>query len=176
MRREPVTILNDVEIRRTLQRLATQIVELNQGTENLILVGILTRGVPLAHRLAQVIESLEGQSVPVGTLDITLYRDDLRDIGIRAVGRSDFPVDITDKAVFLIDDVIYRGRTVRAAFEALNDFGRPSVIRLVTLVDRGHRELPIHPDLTGRHLPTSRHEQVKVHLEETDGQDEVILF
>lgn len=176
MGREPVRILSDVEFRRTLQRLATQIVEANRGSEDLILVGVYTRGVPLAHRLAAAIEAIEGRPVLVGALDITLYRDDLREIGIRPVGRSDLPGDITGKKVFLVDDVIYRGRTVRAALDALNDFGRPQIIRLVVLIDRGHRELPIHPDFLGRQLPTARHEQVKVLLEESDGTDGVLLL
>jgi len=176
MSREPVRILTEVELRRTLQRLATQIVEANHGLDDLMLVGIHTRGVPLARRLAQLIAGFEGQPVPVGTLDITLYRDDLREIGIRPVGRSDLPDDITSKRIFLIDDVIYSGRTVRAALEALNDFGRPEIIRLVVLIDRGHRELPIHPDLLGRQVPTARHEQIKVLLEETDGSDAVLLL
>ncbi|MBC8122705.1 MAG: bifunctional pyr operon transcriptional regulator/uracil phosphoribosyltransferase PyrR [Gemmatimonadaceae bacterium] len=176
MSREPIEILSPVELRRTLQRLATQILESNRGIERLVLMGIYTRGVPLARRLARLIEELEGRPVPVGTLDITLYRDDLRDIGVRPVNRSDIPLDITDRTVFLIDDVIYKGRTIRAALDALNDFGRPAAIRLAVLIDRGHRDLPIHPDLTGRQIPTARHEQIKVLLKETDDRDSVMLL
>lgn len=176
MSREPIEILSPIELRRTLQRLATQILESNRGIERLVLMGIYTRGVPLARRLARLIEELEGRPVPVGTLDITLYRDDLRDIGVRPVNRSDIPLDITDRTVFLIDDVIYKGRTIRAALDALNDFGRPAAIRLAVLIDRGHRDLPIHPDLTGRQVPTARHEQIKVLLEEIDDRDSVMLL
>ncbi|AGY57007.1 bifunctional pyr operon transcriptional regulator/uracil phosphoribosyltransferase PyrR [Gloeobacter kilaueensis] len=176
MTREPVEILSAIELRRTLQRLATQIVEHNRGTDDLVLLGIYTRGVPLARRLGQLIAGLEETAVPVGALDITLYRDDLRDIGVRPLTPSEIPVDITARNVYLIDDVIYRGRTVRAALDALNDYGRPAAIRLVSLIDRGWRDLPIHPDLVGRKLPTARHEQVKVLLEETDGRDGVLLY
>ncbi len=176
MSREPVEILSAIELRRTVQRLATQLIEHNRGIENLVLLGIYTRGVPLARRLSQVIETLEGRSVPVGALDITLYRDDLQDIGVRPLSRTELPGDVTERNVYLVDDVIYRGRTVRAALDALNDYGRPAAIRLVALIDRGYRDLPIHPDLIGRKLPTARHEQVKVLLEEIDGRDGVFLL
>ncbi|BAC88768.1 bifunctional pyr operon transcriptional regulator/uracil phosphoribosyltransferase PyrR [Gloeobacter violaceus] len=176
MSREPVEILSAAELRRTLQRLATQIIENNRGVEDLVLLGIYTRGVPLAERLGRLIDGLENTSVPVGALDITLYRDDLRDIGVRPLSRSEIPCDVTERNVYLVDDVIYRGRTVRAALDALTDYGRPAAIRLAVLVDRGWRDLPIHPDLVGRQLPTARHEQVKVLLEEIDGRDGVLLY
>jgi pyrimidine operon attenuation protein/uracil phosphoribosyltransferase len=170
-------ILTDVEIRRALTRIAHEIVENTRGTRDLVLVGLYTRGVPLAERLARTIESFEGERVPVGSLDISLYRDDLPTLGPRArLQRSSIPTDITDKRVVLVDDVLYTGRTARAALDALTDFGRPRRILLAVLVDRGHRELPIRPDFVGKNLPTSRHEEVQVQLVETDGLDRVLLL
>jgi pyrimidine operon attenuation protein/uracil phosphoribosyltransferase len=170
-------ILTDVEIRRALTRIAHEIVENTRGTRDLVLVGLYTRGVPLAERLARTIESFEGERVPVGSLDISLYRDDLPTLGPRArLQRSSIPTDITDKRVVLVDDVLYTGRTARAALDALTDFGRPRRILLAVLVDRGHRELPIRPDFVGKNLPTSRHEEVQVQLVETDGIDRVLLL
>jgi len=170
-------ILTDVEIRRALTRIAHEIVENTRGTRDLVLVGLYTRGVPLAERLARTIESFEGERVPVGSLDISLYRDDLPTLGPRArMQRSSIPTDITDKRVVLVDDVLYTGRTARAALDALTDFGRPRRILLAVLVDRGHRELPIRPDFVGKNLPTSRHEEVQVQLVETDGLDRVLLL
>jgi pyrimidine operon attenuation protein/uracil phosphoribosyltransferase len=170
-------ILTDVDIRRALTRIAHEIVENTRGTRDLVLVGLYTRGVPLAERLARTIESFEGERVPVGSLDISLYRDDLPTLGPRArLQRSSIPTDITDKRVVLVDDVLYTGRTARAALDALTDFGRPRRILLAVLVDRGHRELPIRPDFVGKNLPTSRHEEVQVQLVETDGLDRVLLL
>lgn len=170
-------ILTDVDIRRALTRIAHEIVENTRGIHDVVLVGLYTRGVPLAERLARTIASFEGERVPVGSLDISLYRDDLPTLGPRArLQRSSIPTDITDKRVVLVDDVLYTGRTARAALDALTDFGRPRRILLAVLVDRGHRELPIRPDFVGKNLPTSRHEEVQVQLVETDGLDRVLLL
>jgi pyrimidine operon attenuation protein/uracil phosphoribosyltransferase len=169
-------IMTDADMRRAITRIAHEIVENTRGTHDLVLVGMHTRGVPLAHRIAAAIKSFEGVLVPVGALDIGLYRDDLPKLGARPrLQRSDIPTDITDKHVVLVDDVLYTGRSVRAALDALTDFGRPRRILLAALVDRGHRELPIRPDFVGRNLPTSRSEDVQVQLVETDGMDRVLL-
>ncbi|MEB3268210.1 MAG: bifunctional pyr operon transcriptional regulator/uracil phosphoribosyltransferase PyrR [Leptolyngbya sp.] len=171
-----VEILSADELRRTVNRLASELVERIGGVERLTLLGIHSRGVPLAQRLAQQIEHLEGQPVPWGTLDITLYRDDLDRIGIRTPARTEIPCDLVGKTVVLVDDVIYSGRTIRAALNAVNDYGRPDMIHLAVLIDRGHRQLPIHPDFVGKILPTSREEAVKVYLQEMDGRDAVHLL
>jgi pyrimidine operon attenuation protein/uracil phosphoribosyltransferase len=171
-----VEILSAEEIRRTLNRLASQIVERSRDLSQLVLLGIYTRGVPLAQLLARQIEALEGVAVPVGALDITLYRDDLDQIELRTPAKTDIPFNITGKTVVLVDDVIYKGRTIRAALNAVNEYGRPEVIRLAVLVDRAHRELPIHPDFVGKQLPTSQEEIVKVYLQELDGRDAVELI
>jgi len=171
-----VEILSSEEIRRTLTRLASQVVERSRDLSQLIILGIRTRGVPLAQLLANQIEMLEGISVPVGALDITFYRDDLDQIGVRTPDKTDIPFDLTDKTVLLVDDVIYKGRTIRAALNAVNEYGRPSAIWLAVLVDRGHRELPIHPDFIGKQLPTAKEEQVKVYLQDLDGRDAVELI
>jgi len=170
-----IEILSDAEIRRSIMRLASQLLEKASDPSKLILLGIHTRGVPLAQRLAQQIETLEGITVPVGALDITFYRDDLDQIKTRTPARTDIPFDLTDKIVVLVDDVIYKGRTARAALNAVTEYGRPEAIWLVVLVDRGHRQLPIHPDFTGKKLPTANEEQVKVYLEALDGRDAVEL-
>lgn len=163
-------------IRRALTRIAHEIVENNKGTDNLMLLGIRTRGVPLARRLASKIEQFEGVKVPTGILDITLYRDDLSLVGTRPiVHKTEIPSDITGKTVVLVDDVLYTGRTVRAALDALVDFGRPSSIRLAVLIDRGHREIPIRADFVGKNVPTSRSEVVVVKVREIDGDDQVII-
>jgi len=173
----PRTILTDVDLRRALMRVAHEIAEATRGTRDVVLVGVHTRGVPLAHRLADAIAGFEGESVPVGTLDIALYRDDLSRLGVRPlVRRSEIPVDITDKQVVLVDDVLYTGRSIRAAMDALLDIGRPQRIFLAVLVDRGHRELPIRPDFVGKNVPTARDEEVRVELRETDGRDQVLLM
>src|SRR4028118_540127 len=171
-----VEILSSEEIRRTLTRLASQVVERSRDLSSLLILGIYTRGVSLAQLLARQIEVLEGVSVPVGALAITFYRDDLDQIGMRTPAKTDIHFDLTGKTVLLVDDVIYKGRTIRAALNAVNEYGRPSAIWLAVLVDRGHRELPIHPDFTGKQLPTAKEEQVKVYLQDLDGRDAVELI
>ncbi|MBI4782634.1 MAG: bifunctional pyr operon transcriptional regulator/uracil phosphoribosyltransferase PyrR [Oscillatoriophycideae cyanobacterium NC_groundwater_1537_Pr4_S-0.65um_50_18] len=171
-----VEILSADEVRRTLNRLASQIVERSGDLSELVLVGIYTRGVPLAAMLAKQIEILEQKKVAVGSLDITFYRDDLDQINLRTPEKTDMPFDLSGKTVILVDDVIFKGRTIRAALNAVNEYGRPEVIRLAVLVDRGHREVPIHPDFTGKKLPTSKDETVKVYLQESDGRDAVELI
>jgi pyrimidine operon attenuation protein / uracil phosphoribosyltransferase len=171
-----IEILSPEELRRTLTRLASQIVEKAGDLQSLVLLGIQTRGAPLAKALGAQIEQLEKVKVPIGSLDITFYRDDLDRQGVRTPGKTDIPFDLTGKVVVLVDDVIYKGRTIRAALEAVNDYGRPELIRLAVLVDRGHRELPIQPDFVGKMLPTSKEESVKVYLQETDGRDGVELI
>lgn len=161
---------------RALTRMAHEIIEANRGVTGLALVGIRTRGVPLARRLQQAIERIEGQQVPVGVLDITLYRDDLTTIAQQPVVRStQIPFSVDGKNIVLVDDVLYTGRTVRAALDALIDLGRPARIQLAVLIDRGHRELPIRADFVGKNVPTARAEMVQVRLTETDGEDRVVL-
>lgn len=166
--------LGPAEIARSIRRLAHEIVENNRGTDGLVLVGVLTRGYPLAQRLAAAIREFEGVSVPVGRLDIGLYRDDVtqRSASLRP---SAIPVDIDGKTVVLVDEVIFTGRTTRAALDALVDFGRPAKVRLAVLVDRGHRELPIRPDFVGKNIPTGLEQSVRVRLLEVDGEDAVYL-
>nr|WP_326520792.1 bifunctional pyr operon transcriptional regulator/uracil phosphoribosyltransferase PyrR [Leptothoe spongobia] len=171
-----VEILSAEAIRRTLNRLASEIIERTDHLADLVLVGIHTRGVPLAHTIAQQMERLEGIQVPVGELDITFYRDDLDKIGTRTPAKSEMPCDLTDKKVVLVDDVIFSGRTIRAALNAVIDYGRPNLIRLAVLIDRGHRQLPIHPDFIGRDLPTAREELVNVQLMPLDEKDTVELL
>ncbi len=173
---EVVEILCAEEIRRTITRLASQIVERTRDLSQLVLIGLYTRGVPFAHLLARQIEILEGITVAVGALDITFYRDDLDKIGLRTPAKSDLSFDLTGKTVVIVDDVIFKGRTIRAALNALSEYGRPEVIRLAVLVDRGHRELPIHPDFTGKQLPTAKEEIVKVYFQDLDGRDAVELI
>jgi pyrimidine operon attenuation protein / uracil phosphoribosyltransferase len=173
---EVVEILSAEELRRTLTRLASQIIERGGELSKLALLGIYTRGVPLAYTLARQIASLENVQVPVGSLDITFYRDDLDQIGIRTPAKTEIPFDLSGKTVVLVDDVIFKGRTIRAALDAVNHYGRPETIRLAVLVDRGHRELPIHPDFTGKVLPTAKEEQVRVFLQDLDGRDAVELI
>ena len=168
------SVLSADDIRRAVRRIAHEILERNQGADGVVLVGMRTRGVPLAQRLAAAIEEFEGQRVRVGSLDIGLYRDDLPQKDLQArIQPSEMPVDIDDKKVVLVDDVLFTGRSIRAALDALTDFGRPAEIQLAVLVDRGHRELPIRADYVGKNIPTSLHEDVQVLLEETDGLDEV---
>ncbi|ACK72332.1 Uracil phosphoribosyltransferase [Gloeothece citriformis PCC 7424] len=176
MPNQVVEILSAEEIRRTLTRLASQVIEKTGDLSQLVLIGIYTRGVPLAHLLANQIEMLEKIKVAVGAIDVTFYRDDLDRIKTRTPAKTKIPFDLTGKTVVLVDDVIYKGRTVRAALNAVTEYGRPSVIRLLVLVDRGHRELPIHPDYTGKKLPTASEEQVKVYLQPVDGRDQVELL
>ena len=174
--REKSQALSASEIERTLVRLAHEIVEKNNGVANLGLIGILRRGVPLARRLAKIVGRIEKTEVPVGTLDITYYRDDLSTVGHRPeVRKSAMEFDIKDKNVILVDDVLYTGRTTRAALDALFDHGRPRRIQLLVLIDRGHRELPIEASFVGRTIQTTDNEIVEVKLEETDGSDKVLL-
>lgn len=171
-----VEILSAEEIRRTVTRLASQIVERTRDLSDLVLLGIYSRGALLAELLARQIETLENVSVSVGALDITLYRDDLDQIGLRTPAKSDISIDLTGKTVVLVDDVIFKGRTIRAALNAIQEYGRPEVVRLAVLVDRGHRQLPIHPDFIGKQLPTAKEEVVKVYLQDWDGRDAVELI
>ncbi|MCC0177632.1 bifunctional pyr operon transcriptional regulator/uracil phosphoribosyltransferase PyrR [Waterburya agarophytonicola K14] len=170
-----VTILSAEEIRRTINRLASQIVERSGDLSQIVLLGIHTKGVPLADLLATQIEILEETAVAVGAIDVTFYRDDLDKIRTRIPAKTKIPLDLTGKTVILVDDVIYKGRTIRAALNAVTEYGRPELIRLAVLVDRGHRELPIHPDFTGKQLPTATEEKVKVYFNEIDGRDAVEL-
>jgi pyrimidine operon attenuation protein / uracil phosphoribosyltransferase len=167
-------VMDAEEMRRAITRIAHEIVEKNRGAGNLALVGILRRGGPLADRLAEIIERIEGVKPPVGKLDIALYRDDYPERR-PAVGRTEMAFDITGKQVVLVDEVIFTGRTVRAAISALIDLGRPDNIQLAVLLDRGHRELPIRPDYVGKNLPTSRTEHVECRLREVDGEDGVYI-
>ncbi len=169
-------VLDAEAIRRAVTRIAHEIVERHGGTESLAIVGIRTRGAVLAERVAQAIHQIDGASVPVGAIDITLYRDDLTAIGPNpVVHQTEIPFELSDQRIVLVDDVLYTGRTVRAALDALIDYGRPALIQLAVLVDRGHRELPIRPDYVGKNLPTAPEEVVIVRLTETDGTDEIVL-
>ena len=173
---EKKTILSEEEMRRAISRIAHEILERNAGATELVLVGIRSRGVPLAQRLAAKISALEHRTVPVGQLDATLYRDDLRARGVKLeVRTTELPVDITDQVVILVDDVLYTGRTARAALDALLDHGRPRKVQLAVLIDRGHRELPIRADYVGKNVPTAREESILVRLAEEDGFDAVLL-
>ena len=181
----PGVLLASADVARVVDRMAHQLIEraaaiepgsVDGGLSDLVLVGIPTRGAPLARRLAARIEAFTGTPVDVGTVDITLYRDDLRRRGVRALEPTLLPDSgIDDRLVVLVDDVLYSGRSVRAALDALRDLGRPKAVQLAVLVDRGHRELPIRADFVGKNVPTSRSQQVKVHLTETDGADEVLV-
>lgn len=170
-------VMDDENIRRALYRLSHEITERNKGTAGLVLIGIRTRGVPLANRLAGFIREHEAaEEIPVGILDITFYRDDLSLISNQPVlHRTEIPVNITNKKIVLVDDVLYTGRTVRAALDALMDLGRPKYIQLAVLIDRGHRELPIRADFVGKNVPTSKREVIHVRLKETDGADQVLI-
>ena len=171
------TLLMDaMEINRKLRRIANEIVERNEGVDNIILVGIRRRGVPLAERLAKLIKEIEGKDVPVEIIDITLYRDDLSTLGSSpVVGSTEIDIPIDEKIVVLVDDVLFTGRTIRAAMDSLMDFGRPSKIQLAVLVDRGHRELPIKADYVGKNIPTSLSENINVNLKEIDGRNGVVI-
>jgi pyrimidine operon attenuation protein/uracil phosphoribosyltransferase len=169
-------VMTAEDIRRTLARIAHEIIERNKSTDHLILVGLHTRGVPLAKRLAASIEKYENSSLAVGALDFSLYRDDIDpQEAVKVLGRTDIPSDINDKAVVLVDDVLYTGRSIRAAMDALIDLGRPRSIQLAVLIDRGHREMPIRADYVGKNIPSARHEDIQVRLYETDGVDEVAI-
>jgi len=170
-----MSVLDAGDLRRAQTRIAHEIVERNRGADDVVLVGLYTRGLAIARRLADAIAEFEDLDVPVGALDVSFYRDD---IGLRAVtpaGPTEVPVDITGRVVVLVDDVLYTGRTVRAAIDAIFDYGRPARVQLAVLADRGHRELPIRPDYVGKNLPTAREERVNVRVEELDGVDEVTI-
>ena len=170
-------LMSQVDMERALIRIAHEIVERNQGAEHIVLVGMQTRGVPLAKRLSTTIHKFEHIAIPVGSLDISLYRDDLSSLELKpVVHRTDVPTNITDKHVVLVDDVFYTGRSIRAAMDAIMDLGRPQSIQLAVLVDRGHRELPIRADYVGKNIPTSKYEEIKVNVMEIDGKDDVTLI
>ena len=172
-----VKIMDQEAIRRAVLRMAHEILEKNKGVDHLALVGVRTRGVILAQRLKKAIKDIEGVDVPMGILDITLYRDDLTSVGAKPLVReTSIDFDITDLKIVLVDDVFFTGRTIRAALDALVDFGRPAIIQLAVLIDRGHRELPIRADFVGKNMPTSKSQNVRVVLEESDGKaDEVMM-
>ncbi len=172
---EPKILLESADIGRALKRIAHEITERNRGLDDVVLVGIRTRGVPLARRIAEQLSAIEGTTLPTGALDIALHRDDFH---LRAAPpkSSQIAFDVTDKVVVLVDDVLFTGRTIRAALDALGDFGRPRAVQLAVLVDRGHRELPIRADFVGKNAPTAKEERVQVRLMETDGADGVVII
>jgi pyrimidine operon attenuation protein/uracil phosphoribosyltransferase len=173
---EKAVIMNSNEMKRAIRRMAHEIIEANKGTDNLIILGIQRRGVQLARMVADAIYQVENVEIPQGAVDITFYRDDLSTIGpTPQVSHSDVPIDVTERIVILVDDVLYTGRTVRAAIDEIMDWGRPQAIRLAVLIDRGHRELPIRPDFVGKNVPTSHREIIKVRVKELDSKLEVIL-
>ena len=170
------TVLHEADIARALTRISHEILESNRGPDGLVLLGIPTRGVTLAHRIGALVEQFGGASVAIGALDVTMYRDDLHRNPTRAPQPTQIPAGgIDGKVVVLVDDVLFSGRSIRAALDALQDIGRPAAVRLATLVDRGHRELPIRPDIVGKKLPSARDERVNVRLAETDGREEVTI-
>jgi pyrimidine operon attenuation protein/uracil phosphoribosyltransferase len=171
------TLLTSTEIERALARIAHEIVERNKGAEGVVFVGMRTRGVPLARRIAGIIEGLEGVPIPVGALDISLYRDDIPPSELNSANPSltDIAISLTNRRVILVDDVLYTGRSIRAAMDALMDLGRPRTIQLAVLIDRGHRELPIRADYVGKNIPSSKDEEIQVQLVETDGVDRVVI-
>lgn len=175
--REKTQIMNDKQVVRSITRIAHEIIERNHGLENVCLVGIRTRGVPISGMIAEALKSVEGVQVPVGSVDITFYRDDLSHVSAEPMlNRTDIPFSIEGKTVVLVDDVLYTGRTVRAAIGALMDAGRARCIQLAVLIDRGHRELPIRADFVGKNIPTSQREFVRVNMQEVDGEMGVLLF
>lgn len=173
---ETVTkVMDENEIRRALTRIAHEIIERNKGAENLVIIGVQSRGVPMAKRLAGLVGQIEGIEVPVGSLNVALYRDDYATRAARTISASEIPFDVTDKAVVLVDEVLFTGRTTRAALDAIMDLGRPSVIQLAVLIDRGHKELPIRADYVGKNLPTALKESVDVYWVETKGEDAIMI-
>jgi pyrimidine operon attenuation protein / uracil phosphoribosyltransferase len=176
MAAQTIEILSAEEMRRTINRMASEIVERCKNLPAVALVGVRTRGVPLAKALGQRIAFAEGIELPVAAVDITFYRDDLQSIKVRTPAKTEMNIDVNGKTIVLVDDVIYKGRTARAALNALIEYGRPEEILLATLVDRGHRQLPIHPDFVGKRLPTAQEEQVRVYFQEIDGRDAVELI
>lgn len=175
--KEKTTIMEEADISRAITRISHEILEKNKGIESLALIGIRTRGVPLTTRLAKKIKEIEGQAPLVGELDITLYRDDLSTIAkLPVLNGTKIGFDINDKKIILVDDVLFTGRTIRAALDALLDLGRPKLIQLMTLVDRGHKELPIRADYVGKNVPTSKREVIKVNLLETDAKESVVIY
>ena len=170
-------VLDSEGIKRIIRRISHEILEKNQGIKDLVIIGIRLRGAYLAERIAESLKKIEGKDVPVGALDITMYRDDLTEVAEQPVVHStEIEFDINGKKIILVDDVLYTGRTVRCALDELIDFGRPANIQLAVLIDRGHRELPIRPDFVGKNIPTSKKESIEVHLKETDDADEVIVL
>jgi pyrimidine operon attenuation protein / uracil phosphoribosyltransferase len=172
---ESTLILNSSALQRALTRIAHEIAERNEKSTDVVVVGIQAGGVVLAQRLAKILDGIWGQSVPTGTLDVSMHRDDLAQNAIPTVRPTEIPFDVTGKTVVLVDDVLFSGRTIRAAMDSLNDFGRPQQIQLAVLIDRGHRELPIKADFVGKNVPTSLAERIKVRMQEVDGKDEVTL-
>ena len=169
------TLLQPADMARALTRIAHEILEANKGASDLVLLGIPTRGVAIAQRIAELLTRIDGAVVPVGSLDVTMYRDDLMSNPTRATSSTDIPVDIDGKTVVLVDDVLYSGRTVRAALDALNGIGRPAIVRLAVLIDRGHRELPIRADYVGKNVPSAHSERINVNVAEIDGDDLVTI-
>lgn len=174
MAETPKKLLESDDIKRAIKRIAHEIVEKNRGIGNVVLIGIRTRGVPLCERIAAQLEAIENQKMVVGALDIALHRDDFH-LRAAAPQKSTIPFDVTGKTVVLVDDVLFTGRTIRAALDALNDFGRPACVQLAVLVDRGHRELPIRADYVGKNVPTAREENIAVKIDEVDGEDVVLM-
>ena len=175
-RKVKAKIIDETGLRRTVTRLAHEIIERNRGTDIIVVVGVRTRGVFLAKRIVEEIERIEGKKIPLGVLDLTMYRDDFRQrLKQPVLQQTDIPFDIDDKNIILVDDVLYTGRTIRAALDALMSFGRPAQIQLAVLVDRGHRELPIKPDYVGKNIPTSIGEEIQVKMKEIDDEDCVLL-
>lgn len=173
---EKAVIMSADDMKRAVKRMAHEIVEANKGVENLVVLGIQRRGVPLARMLVEAIKEIEGTKVPQGSLDITFYRDDLSTMGpAPEVASTEMPFDVTEKLIILVDDVLYTGRTVRAALDVIMEWGRPQAIRLAVLVDRGHRELPIRPDFVGKNVPTSQREIIKVKVKDFDDREEVVI-
>lgn len=169
-------LLDEKAMKRTLTRISHEIIEKNKGIENIVLMGIKRRGVPIANRIADIIENIEGKKVNVASVDITLFRDDLMDDNHTLIKSNDIEIDVKDKTIILVDDVLYTGRTVRAAIEAIIHSGRPGMIQLAVLIDRGHRELPIRADYVGKNVPTSKTEMISVEVSELDGNDSVSIY